>query len=81
MVDVHVSRQLKLKIFYFDFSDLPLVAVKRPSTVTDLEATALIHDGIMVFTALHYKCHVSGGDSILILNAASVRANFVKIHP
>lgn len=45
--------------------------VKRPSTVTDLEATALIHDGIMAFTALHYKCHVSGGDSILILNAAS----------
>lgn len=46
---------------------------KRPSTVTDVEGAALISDGVLAFTALHYKCRVSAGDSILIMNAASVR--------
>lgn len=49
---------------------------KRPNTVTDIEGAALVNDGILAFTTLHYKCHFSAGDSILIFNACSVRSLF-----
>ena len=49
-----------------------MTTAKRPNTVTDIEGAALVNDGILAFTALHYKCHFTAGDSILIFNAASV---------
>lgn len=48
--------------------------------MTDIEGAALVNDGILAFTAIHYKCHFSGGDTILILNGCTVRPKTLNPH-
>lgn len=46
--------------------------VKRPERVNDVALLASLAPGIAAFTALHYLLHVVSGESLLILDAASV---------
>lgn len=48
-------------------------AVKRPSLVSEDDAVCVLSPGLRAYTALHYKMKLSAGETVLILNGATVR--------
>jgi NADPH:quinone reductase-like Zn-dependent oxidoreductase len=47
--------------------------VLRPSLVSEEDAAAVLTPGLRAYTALQYKMKTMAGDTILVMNGASVR--------
>lgn len=45
--------------------------VHKPEKVTWIEAAGTIRDGLCAYTALHYLCHITAGNTILVMDGAS----------
>ena len=59
----------------YKFSNLDkcdLFPVKKPSKVTYADAACCVGNGLQAFTALHYKANLCGGETVLVMNGASV---------
>jgi NADPH:quinone reductase-like Zn-dependent oxidoreductase len=48
------------------------LTVKKPSKVNFADAACCVGNGIKAYTALHYKANICGGETVLVLNGASV---------
>ena len=46
--------------------------MKKPSKVNFADAACCVGDGIKAYTALHYQANVCGGETVLVMNGASV---------
>ncbi len=46
--------------------------MKKPSKVNFADAACCVGNGIKAYTALHYKANICGGETVLVLNGASV---------
>ena len=55
---------------YIVFILFPIV--KKPSKVNFADAACCVGDGVKAYTALHYKASISGGETVLVMNGASV---------
>lgn len=47
--------------------------MKKPAKVSFTDAACCIGDGVKAYTALHYKANICGGETVLVLNGATVR--------
>ena len=46
--------------------------MKKPSKVNFADAACCVGDGIKAYTALHYQANICGGETVLVMNGASV---------
>ena len=46
--------------------------MKKPSKVNFADAACCVGDGVKAYTALHYKANLCGGETVLVMNGASV---------
>ncbi|ELT92123.1 hypothetical protein CAPTEDRAFT_199994 [Capitella teleta] len=76
----HVSgivRQTGASVARFHRGDR--VAVQLPEVVTFTCASAALADGLRAYTALQYQAHVTAGETVLVLNAASASSLLVQL--
>jgi NADPH:quinone reductase-like Zn-dependent oxidoreductase len=55
--------------------------VQKPAVLSHEQTAALLSPGLHALHALHYTLHLTPGDTVLVVNAASVSATLGKSMP